>query len=553
MSKIRKTVAAACLAAVWASGATMAPAATPMLAADQVSITSPTSGVTNQTKMDVTVTFSTGTTVKGGGNITTVQLLMNGNVVASYDNPPQTKSGTHTFLSVDFSSAANTGSAATLVARAYHANVKAGQYAYSSAVILIVDTIAPTITNLLPAWGSTLNISQPTLSAMVNDTGGSGLDPASIVLRLDGNIAAATVTLISSNLASVSFVPSFSLLSGSHTFTVDAKDRAGNAALTASATFQLDLAPLIVTISSPATGLVGRNNVIPLAATLSDAGGPGINTQSVVTKLDGGTISATLTSSSPTSASLAYTPPAALPDGTHTYTIDAKDQAGIPAKTATSVFTIDQTPPVLTLSPADGQRVLGPTPTISISYSDAISGVDLRSLRVTLDGTDITWAMTSGPAQATLTAPSPLLDGPHTLQVQLADQAGNVAQVSSNFRSDSAISPVGAAGGAVGITNPSVPGFGAEILIPPGALSENVTFFIEAISSFPPLPQGFGSAGPVVDFGPTTVFALPVTISVPYDPLTLVPLNLSPLGLRLFLFDSSSHTWTLVPILSVDA
>src|SRR5579864_1696604 len=115
-----------------------------LAAVDQVSITSPASGTaTNQSKVDVTVSFSTDLSGQGGGNVTTVQLLVNGVIVAAFDNPPEIKSGTHLFPSVDLSSFANTGAGASLVARAFHGNVNAGHFVDSVPVTFIVDTIPP--------------------------------------------------------------------------------------------------------------------------------------------------------------------------------------------------------------------------------------------------------------------------------------------------------------------------------------------------------------------------------------------------------------------------
>ena len=73
---------------------------------------------------------------------------------------------------------------------------------------------------------------------------------------------------------------------------------------------------------------------------------------------------------------------------------------------------------------------------------------------------------------------------------------------------------VGAGGGTVMAT--CGPAAGASVVIPPGALSADVTITIQAADVANGLPAGFTAAGPNIDFGPTgQTFAVPVTVTVP--------------------------------------
>ena len=76
---------------------------------------------------------------------------------------------------------------------------------------------------------------------------------------------------------------------------------------------------------------------------------------------------------------------------------------------------------------------------------------------------------------------------------------------------------VGAAGGTV-----SGPG-GARVVVPAGALASSVAIAIEqSAAGAPVLPEGFAARGPVFAFTPHgTVFALPATITVPFDPAAI--------------------------------
>ena len=82
---------------------------------------------------------------------------------------------------------------------------------------------------------------------------------------------------------------------------------------------------------------------------------------------------------------------------------------------------------------------------------------------------------------------------------------------------------VGAAGGTVNGPN------GTSVLIPPGALATDTAIAIEQSSAgTPPLPGGFTTSGLMFAFTPHgTTFAVPVTITVPFDP-ALVPAGSRP-------------------------
>ena len=96
----------------------------------------------------------------------------------------------------------------------------------------------------------------------------------------------------------------------------------------------------------------------------------------------------------------------------------------------------DTTPPtVLIGTPQNGSYTNKPQPPVSIEYQDnpGGTGVNVVSLRVTVDGTDITSALTLGPGGATGTVPSRLADGAHTLLAQVADYDGNVGSATAAF------------------------------------------------------------------------------------------------------------------------
>lgn len=181
--------------------------------------------------------------------------------------------------------------------------------------------------------------------------------------------------------------------------------------------------PPAVSITSPAAAALLRGT-LPFTATASDSNGIAL----VTLQAEGTTLVAT--NVSPFTASLDTT---TLQDGAHTLSAIGRDRAGNEAVASVAVTT-DNTAPTLTIAaPGDGSTTQTRTPTLQITYSDATSGVQASAFHATLDGSEITTAFTLSPTGATATLPTPLASGPHTLQVQITDQAGNAAIVASAF------------------------------------------------------------------------------------------------------------------------
>ncbi len=102
---------------------------------------------------------------------------------------------------------------------------------------------------------------------------------------------------------------------------------------------------------------------------------------------------------------------------------------------------------------------------------------------------------------------------------------------------------IGPAGGTV--TGPN----GAKVVIPPGALATDTTIVIEQSSAgAPPLPAGFTASGQIFAFTPHgTTFAVPVTMTVPFDP-ALVPAGSRPA----FYKTNAQNQWEQIAGATVD-
>jgi hypothetical protein len=131
-------------------------------------------------------------------------------------------------------------------------------------------------------------------------------------------------------------------------------------------------------------------------------------------------------------ATFDFTPAVPLADGAHTVTATVADHAGNLAQARWS-FTTDITPPSLAITSPGAQVAAGSAVPITVAYADATSGLDLGSLRVSLDGADLTASCTAGAASASCSAAPPAL-GSHGLAASVRDRAGNAATATSSFQ-----------------------------------------------------------------------------------------------------------------------
>jgi Bacterial Ig-like domain/Metallo-peptidase family M12B Reprolysin-like/IPT/TIG domain len=102
-------------------------------------------------------------------------------------------------------------------------------------------------------------------------------------------------------------------------------------------------------------------------------------------------------------------------------------------------------PQIKIVTPAGGSYINTASPNIEVTYSDPVgtgepgaSGVNVSTIKATLDGVDRTSLFTvrSGDASATIPANLALSAGAHTLVFSLQDKAGNQATATSQFTVD---------------------------------------------------------------------------------------------------------------------
>lgn len=100
---------------------------------------------------------------------------------------------------------------------------------------------------------------------------------------------------------------------------------------------------------------------------------------------------------------------------------------------AIEVLTDITAPDVTVVSPVPGSTVASANPAIQATFTDDVSGVDITTVRLVLDGVDRTGESVVTPDGITLAPPQPLVQGFHRVELFLSDLAGNLAQAAWDF------------------------------------------------------------------------------------------------------------------------
>lgn len=223
--------------------------------------------------------------------------------------------------------------------------------------LVVKETVAPVITIVSPTAGAYVaNSKQPVVFNITDETGGSGVDISTLVVKQDGTAVAATnITHTAiTNGYSVTYTPSAALSDGSHTVTINCKDHDGNAATEKSTTYTVDTVPPTLNVTSPADGLITAASSVTVAGTTNDAtSSPVVITislngtdQGTVAVGTGGTFSKVIT----------------LKEGSNTIIVKAKDAAG-KESSVTRTVTLDTSVPkikaaTITPNPVDTGKTM---------------------------------------------------------------------------------------------------------------------------------------------------------------------------------------------------
>lgn len=223
--------------------------------------------------------------------------------------------------------------------------------------LVVKETVAPVITIVSPTAGAYVaNSKQPVVFNITDETGGSGVDISTLVVKQDGTaVAAANITHTAiTNGYSVTYTPSAALSDGSHTVTINCKDHDGNAATEKSTTYTVDTVPPTLNVTSPADGLITAASSVTVAGTTNDA----MSSPVVITISLNGTDQGTI----PVGTGGTFSKVVTLKEGSNTIIVKAKDAAG-KESSVTRTVTLDTSVPkikaaTITPNPVDTGKTM---------------------------------------------------------------------------------------------------------------------------------------------------------------------------------------------------
>ena len=374
------------------------------LGAPIIHITQPVLGAyLNTATPTITVQYSD----SAGLNLSTLKVLINGTDESSLF----TKTSSSASATLTSATALPQG-ANTIVAQIQNV---AGTPS-STSTSFNVDTTAPVISIAHPAANSYHGSSSVDFVVQYSDD--QAIDITKLVVTLDGTALSTTKT--STNATGTAA----NVSNGPHVFAASIADLAGNVGHV-QVTFYVDTTVPTIHVDQPAPNAIIGTPRPQVAIDYSDI--EGVNTSSLKVLVNGTDVT-NLFVATASGATGTLTGAASLADGQNTITAQISNLAGT-VGTVTSTFTLDTTPPVIAFQ-APPSRTNQNLPTITIVYSDSGSGsgVDPYSLKVTLDGADISTLVAPGATSATGVLQTPLTDGTHTLIAMINDRAGNVSQ-----------------------------------------------------------------------------------------------------------------------------
>ena len=223
--------------------------------------------------------------------------------------------------------------------------------------LVVKETVAPVITIVSPTAGAYVaNSKQPVVFNITDETGGSGVDISTLVVKQDGTaVAAANITYTAiTNGYSVTYTPSAALSDGSHTVTINCKDHDGNAAAEKSTTYTVDTVPPTLNVTSPADGLITAAPSVTVAGTTNDATSSPVVITISLNGTDQGTI--------PVGTGGTFSKVVTLKEGSNTIIVKAKDAAG-KESSVTRTVTLDTSVPkikaaTITPNPVDTGKTM---------------------------------------------------------------------------------------------------------------------------------------------------------------------------------------------------
>lgn len=206
----------------------------------------------------------------------------------------------------------------------------------ASLKLVVREKVPPVIAIITPSAGAYVTNNKQTIVFTVTDeNGGSGVNPDSVVVKLDGTVVTG-VGRVSAN--QFSYTPASALSDGSHTVTINCKDNDGNAAVEKSVTFKVDTVPPTLNITAPADKLETNTASLVLRGQTNDTSSSPVTVKIKLGNADQGTVTV--------GSDGTFTKTLTLANGVNTITVTATDSAG-KSSTVTRTVTLDTSAPIV--------------------------------------------------------------------------------------------------------------------------------------------------------------------------------------------------------------
>lgn len=371
------------------------------------------------------------------------KLIFDGQIISEYVHEENKPLRAYTFSNIDTAEYANSGFPLTIEVKAYTGKSLNSSFIVSNAVRIIIDTLKPRIVDLVPKNSAFVNDAKFPITAIIKDDGGSHIDRNSIQLKLNEELIENSLvqkTIVSNDIIQVEYTPKTPWAEKEHSYSISAKDMAGNTVKSPKTKFLVDtIAPEFKSIA-PAT-LSMLNTLTPeFKAIVLKKGGAPLDLNSICVILDGQFYNEEnaptwLTTSQPVAEELEISfSPIGLTQGMHSAIFKIKDKAANEATSHEVIITLDISPPAIDLmSPTPDSILASNAPIISAVVADGGGSLlDQNTINIVLDGSAMEPSLK--PAAAAMPhneqfeielQTANLADGPHTYYVTATDKAGN--------------------------------------------------------------------------------------------------------------------------------
>lgn len=209
--------------------------------------------------------------------------------------------------------------------------------------LFVKERIAPVITIKSPSVGAYVtNNRQPVVFEIKDESGGSGVNINSLVVKQDGtavNPATITHTHPEGNTFKVTYTPDSALSDGQHYVSIDVKDFDGNSATKKEIYYNIDTVPPTLNVSEPAEGLVTASQTITVSGSTNDQTSSPVTVRIKLNGSDQGNVEV--------KSSGQFDKSVMLVEGNNTIIVTATDTAGKQSSLTRNVV-LDTSVPVVT-------------------------------------------------------------------------------------------------------------------------------------------------------------------------------------------------------------